>query len=85
MTVPENVVTFGVEPLGVSGLKERWEREHFNVIKMFWYDPQHQEQIDRIINALSTPYMDSTRQRIVPNFWEIVYYLQQLMSTVVIR
>lgn len=74
--VPGNVFTFGVEPNGISALKERWEMKQFDVLKLFWYDPSRSAIAKQIVETFSTPYMGMDRQRIVPNVWEIVYHLQ---------
>jgi len=84
LDVPQNVMTFGIDPMGIAGLKARWEREKFDVVKMFWFDPARQAVIHQIIESLSTPYMDQDRQRIVPNVYEIVWHLSMQLETVVI-
>lgn len=73
--VPQNVLTFGIDPFGVSGLKQRWEREQFDVVKMFWFDPARSNKIMQIVESLSTPFRDMDRQRIVPNIYEILWLL----------
>ena len=80
--VPENVLNFGVDSIGPSNFKERWEREKFTIIKMFWYDPNEAGEVKKIIDYFSTPYLGDDRQRIVPNIWEIVYYLQMKLETI---
>jgi len=36
---PANVFTFGVEPMGITALKQRHEQDPFTVIRLFWHDP----------------------------------------------
>lgn len=81
-SVPENVFTFGVEPGGQFVLKERWEREKFNIIRLFWYDPALGDQVKKIVNSLSTPYLDNEKQRICQNVWEILWYLSMLLENI---
>lgn len=72
--VPQNVLTFGVES-GINALKERWEYEKFDVIRMFWYDPSKSAILKEIVNATTTPYLGADNVRIAPNVWETVYYI----------
>lgn len=78
--VPENVLTFGIEPNGLSGLKDRWDRERFTIIRAFWYDRNEAEYINNVVGNLSSQYLGEDRQRIVPNFWEVIYYLEQKLD-----
>ena len=79
---PGNVLTFGVESMGVAGLKERWEREKFDVIRMFWYDPKQGDQLKRIVDATTTSYLGANNQRIAPNVWETVYHIASILDQV---
>lgn len=78
----QNILTFGVEPLGPTALKARWEREQFNVVRMYWYDSTKAAVIREIVDAFSTPYQGSERQRLVTNQWEIVYNLEMHLDQV---
>jgi hypothetical protein len=78
--VPENVLTFGVEPSGASGLKERWDREQFTIVRAFWYNREEADYITNVVHQLSNSYLGEERQRIVPNYWEIIYYLEQKLD-----
>lgn len=80
--VPNNVLTYGVEQMGMSALKEWWEREKFDVIKLFWYDHDKQETISTIVNYFSTPYLGNDRQRITPNIWDIIYHMEGTLDVV---
>lgn len=80
--VPGNVFTFGVEPMGVNGLKQRWEKYKFDVIKMYWYDPQKTKIVGEIVNALSSTYRDYEKERIVPNVWELLWHLSMHLDAV---
>lgn len=80
--VPGNVYTFGIEPNGVSGLKARWENQKFDVIKMFWYESDKGELINKIVTSLSTPYGEYERERIVPNVWELLWHLSLHLEVV---
>lgn len=80
--VPQNILSFGIESAGITSFKSRWEHEKFNIVRMFWYDPTKAAKINKIIDALSSPYLGSDTQRLVPNVWEIVYYLQMEMQQI---
>lgn len=73
---PGNVLTFGVEQGGHTALKARWEAERFDVVKLFWYDNAKADVVMNIVKSLSSPYLGDEQQRLVPNVWEIVWYLQ---------
>lgn len=77
-----NVLTYGVDPYGMTHLKERWERERFEVIKMYWYQADQQDTIKRIVDHFSVPYRGDDRQRITSNVWEIIWHLDSILSTV---
>ena len=79
---PENVFTFGVEPMGITALKQRWEEEQFNVIRLFWNDPLRTGVVKQIIDMNSTPYLGLDKQRIVPNVWEIIWHLQTQLEMI---
>jgi hypothetical protein len=80
--LPENILTFGMDTMGVASFKQKWEREHFTIIRAFWYDRDEAEYISNVVNSLSVSYLGDDRQRIVPNFWEIVYHLEQKLDRV---
>lgn len=80
--VPSNVFTFGVEPMGISALKERWEYEQFDVIRLFWYDKMRSMVIKQIVEQTSSPMFDDVKQRIVPNIWETIWHLQSQMELI---
>lgn len=80
--VPENVFTFGMDPVGPTSFKERWEREKFTIIRMFWYEPEQAERVKHILESLSSPYLGDDKQRICPNFWEINYHLELTLQRI---
>lgn len=80
--VPGNVLTFGIDPTGLTSFKARWEQEKFHIVRMFWYDPAKADKIRRVVEALSSPYLGDETQRLVPNVWEIVYYLQMELDQI---
>lgn len=84
-SVPENVLTFGVHSDGLTSFKTRWEEEKFTILRMFWYDPEKANRINTIVEKLSSPYMGDDSQRLVPNMWEVVYYLQGEMDQITHR
>lgn len=79
---PQNVLSFGIEPNGLTVMKQRWEEEQFTIVRLFWYDPEKANMVKHIIDSLSTSYQGYERQRIVPNVWEIVYYLQMHLEQI---
>lgn len=80
--VPENIITFGVETAGPTVFKERWQREQFDILRMYWYEQEQAPRIKNILDALSTTYLDNDRQRICPNVWEINYYLELTLQRI---
>jgi hypothetical protein len=80
--VPFNVLTYGVEQRGIAAMKERFERSPFDMIGMFWYEPDQGMLIKHVVDTQSTPYLDDEKQRITSNVWEIVEQLQTIMMTV---
>ncbi|MEM4258068.1 MAG: hypothetical protein QXL17_02810 [Candidatus Thermoplasmatota archaeon] len=77
---PLNVVKIGVEPNGKSALKTRWERERFDVIKIFKFKPEAKELIMRIINYRSTPVSGNQSIRIVPNIPQLLWELGNILD-----
>lgn len=80
--VPENVFTFGIEQMGLTLLKERWQREKFDVMRVFWFDPLRAATVRQTVETLSTPYMGQDRQRIVPNVFEIIWHLEMQLEVI---
>lgn len=79
--VPGNVFSYGVETGGVSAMKDRWEREKYDIIKMFWYEQERGNDVKAVVDSLSSPYLGDDRQRITPNVWMIVEQLQMQLRT----
>lgn len=79
---PMNVYTFGIETMGISALKQRWESEKFDVVKLFWHEPQRFAAVQQIINNNSTVYLGWDKQRIVPNIWDIIWQLQMQLEMI---
>lgn len=75
----ENVLTFGIDS-GISSFYDRWERDNFKIIRVYWYNPNHANYINAVVTKLSSPYLGDDYRRIVPNFWEIIYYLEQKLD-----
>jgi hypothetical protein len=80
--VPENVLTFGVEPMGVAGMKDRYSRGDIHIVKMFWYSADKGAIIKQVVESLSTEYMGTRNQRIVPNVYQIIEFLQYHLDTI---
>lgn len=80
--VPGNVITYGVEPLGIAALKERWENAPFDVVQLFSFEPDRANDVKAVVDALSTPYLGDDAQRITPNVWQIVEVLQTMLMSV---
>ena len=79
---PENVLMFGVENGGLPAMKARWQREQFNIIRLFWIDQSTLDITKQIVDLFSRPYQGDERERITPNVWEIITRLEQLLSVV---
>ena len=75
-------MTFGIDQMGLSSLKERWIHEKFDVVRVFWYDPLRSAVIKQTVEMLSTPYLGIERQRIVPNIYEVVWQLELQMEAI---
>lgn len=80
--MPDNVFTYGIDPNGLTNLKERWQQEHFDVVRTFWYDSTHSNEINNVINSLSSPYMGLSNQRLTPNVWNIIAYIEMKLDTI---
>lgn len=79
---PANVVTVGVDPSGLSSLKEKWLRERFEILRVFWFDPELGDQITAAISSCSSAYQSNDRIRLVPNVWELIWQLSLLMEAI---
>jgi len=79
---PGNVLVFGVEQAGLSAMKQWWELEQFEIVRLFWWDPSKAPTVNSIVNALSSPYKGDDRERLVPNVWEVIYYLEMELDRV---
>jgi hypothetical protein len=79
---PGNVLTYGVEPMGLSALKNRWNRAPYDIIKIFKYSKDKAETVSNIVNTLTTEYHGHTKTRITPNVWEVVWYLSMHLEII---
>lgn len=77
-----NVYTFGIESNGVSGLRERWNHEKFQVVKMFEFDRDKADLVDRIVENLSNEYFGEKHVRAVPNIHELCWQLNEHLEIV---
>jgi hypothetical protein len=75
----ENIFTFGIEETGYFGVLDRQKQEMFEIIKLFWYEKEKDEQIRTLIERFSTPYYGEEKKRIVPNIFDIIWYLQIIL------
>ena len=80
--VPENVFTFGMEPMGQAAFKEKWEREKFTIIRLFWHEPEKASEVLKIVKSMSSTYLEYEKQRICQNVWEINYYLELMLQRI---
>lgn len=78
----QNVFSLGVEPGGVSALKERWKTEKFQVVRMFEFDRDKAPIVDEIINKLSHPHFGENNVRVVPNIHELCWQLSTELDPV---
>jgi len=81
-TYPLNVLSVGVMNGGKSALKDKWEREKFNVIKLFKYRPEMQGAIDSIIEYYSTSWYGDKYIRIVPMINQMIWNLSNIMEII---
>lgn len=83
-TDPDNVLH--VEQLqNLSILRERWEVERFDIVKVYWYDQEHSNEVHQVITQLSRPYLEGGNCRLMTNVWEVNYYLQMYLQVVTPR
>ena len=80
--MPSNVLTYGVEPGGLHTLRQRWDRDPYTIIKFFKHQRDKLDDIQRIINGLTTEYHGHVKQRITPNIWEVLWRMQMLLESV---
>lgn len=74
--VPSNIITFGIEELGLAALKEKCVRENLTILQLFWCDNERLPQVKKYIDAMSSPYYGDDRQRLVPNVAELIWRIQ---------
>jgi hypothetical protein len=79
---PSNVLTYGVEPGGLTALKSRWERSPYEIVKFFKNKREKTEEVSKVINALTTEYQGYAKQRITPNIWEVIWYIQMQLEII---
>lgn len=80
--VPGNVLSFGVENSGMSGLKDRYTAQPFTPVALFDYEPERANDIKKVVDALSSPYLGNDFQRITPNVWQIIEALETMLCRV---
>jgi len=73
---PDNVLTIGSDPHGLPSFYKKYVEHKFDIIRMYWYDQKQAPALQHIINSLTKPYQDYTRQRLVPNVWDLIYHFQ---------
>lgn len=79
---PSNIVCVGIDPSGLQSIKERWTREKFEIVRLFWYDADRSEQISQVLSNCSSPYQGYERERLVPNLWELVWQLETILDQI---
>ena len=77
-----NVYTLGVESHGIAALKERWEYEKFQVVKMFEFDSAKAHEVDAVIDKCSNSYFGEKYVRAVPNIHEMCWELNNVLDLV---
>lgn len=77
-----NVYTVGVESKGVAGLRERWENEKFQVVKMFQFDSSKAHEIEQVVERCSKSYFGEKFVRAVPNIHEMCWELNNHLDVV---
>jgi len=78
---PLNVLHYAID-INATAFRERYEDQGFQIVKTYWYNPQHAERIKQIVDAFSSQYMDQSRQRITPNVYDILWHLDQFLDPV---
>lgn len=77
-----NVFTVGVETGGVSALKDRWTQEKFQVVRLYKFKPEKKQDIDHLINQLSSPYFGNNNVRAVINVHELAWELTSILDPI---
>ncbi len=80
-SAPANILTYGSTST-VWALKDRWERDPFEIIKLFWADQEGIQTAWTIVKAFSTEYHDNERIRLTPNVWDVVWHLQEHLQSI---
>lgn len=81
-TVPSNVFDFGIEPMGLTAVKDRCARSDSHVVRLFWHDPQKGQFVKQLVDSWSLPYLGDDKRRVAPNVFEIITRLESILETV---
>ncbi len=77
-----NVYSIGVEVKGIAALRERWEAEQFQVIKMFHFESDRSAEVDAIVDRCSKPYFGEKFVRAVPNIHEMCWEINNCLELI---
>lgn len=80
--VPDNVFTFGVDPVGIPSLSDWWKAEQFQIIRLYHYEPRYMEYAKATIENLSSYYLATDTMIVAPNVWEIIWHLDTTLERV---
>jgi hypothetical protein len=79
---PNNIVSVGVNKNGILDLKSQWERRRFHIHRVYWVSLEDEQFCKEVTDALSSSYFEDESIRLVPNLWELFYYLEQRLTRV---
>lgn len=79
---PQNVLKFGIEANGLTAIKRRWERDKFEIVRLYWVDDTNTDLVKQIVDMYSMPYHGDDHERIAPNVWMIISGIERVASQV---
>lgn len=69
----DNVISIGIEPDGITAVKQKQQEENFRLLKMYRYDPSKHHTVEQIINNNGTAYYEATSQFIITNVHQLLW------------
>lgn len=79
---PSNVLTFGVEPGGLSALRTRWNRSPYQIIRFFTALRSKMDEVAKVVEQITTPYYGYPNHRVTPNVWDVVWQIELRLSVI---
>jgi len=81
-----NVFSFGIEKGGVSGMRDDWEMsKNFTIVRMFEYNESEMENVQKLIDRMTTGYYGANTIRICPNIHDLIWEISNHLEFAQIR